>query len=111
MIVELGRLVYDVKVESVGEDKKSVLNNRIAISQGKDKSTFVDIVAWGSTAELIGKFFKKGYEIYIEGHFINKTRKKENIEFETVAINIDNIKFTNGNPKEFTGEIKEETFL
>lgn len=101
MVVELGRLVYDVKVEKVkvGNDEKSVLNNRIAISSGKDKSIFVDIVAWGGTAELIGKYFQKGYEIYVEGHLINKTRKKDDVEFDTVALNVDNIKFTNGNNK------------
>lgn len=99
MVVELGRLVYDVKVEKVkvGNDEKSVLNNRIAISLGKDKTTFVDIVAWGGTAELIGKHFKKGNEIYVEGHLINKTKKKDNVEFDGVTLNIDSIKFTNGN--------------
>ncbi|NFL43171.1 single-stranded DNA-binding protein [Clostridium botulinum] len=100
MVLELGRLVYEVKVDKVGDDKKSVLNNKIAISSGKEKTTFLDIVAWGGTADLIGKYFKKGYEIYVEGHLINKIRKKENVEFEAVVLNIENIKFTNGNPKE-----------
>lgn len=102
MISELGRLVFDVKVEKVkvGSDEKSVLNNRLAISSGKDKTTFIDVVAWGGTADLIGKHFKKGYEIYIEGHLVNKTRKKEDVEFDSVAINIENVKFTNGNHKE-----------
>lgn len=111
MITELGRLVFDVKVETVGNNKK-VVNNRIAIQQGKNKSTFVDIVAWGHYAELIGNYYKKGYEIYIEGHLVNKTRKKDDVEFTTVAINVDNIKFTNGNPKEdipYTGDV--ENFL
>ena len=105
MVGEIGRLVFDVKVDKVGADKKSVLNNRLAISSGKDsngkeKTTFIDVVAWNGTADLIGKYFKIGYEIYVEGHLINTTRKKDNVEFNTVAINIDTIKFTNGNPKE-----------
>lgn len=100
MVTELGRLVYDVKVDKVGADKKSVLNNKLAISLGKEKTTFIDIVAWNAPAELIGKYYKKGYEIYVEGHLINITGKKDNVEYEKVAINIDNIKFTNGNPKD-----------
>jgi single-stranded DNA-binding protein len=112
MLSELGRLVFDVKVEYVGDEKKPVLNNRLAIQLGKDKTTFIDVVAWDKVAETICKNFKKGYEIFIEnGHLINKTRKKDNVEFETVALYIDKIKFTNGNPKEFTGEIAGDSFL
>jgi single-strand DNA-binding protein len=99
MVMELGRLVYDVKLDEVGEDKK-VVNNRIAIQVAKDKTTFIDIVAWGSTAEIIAKYFKKGYEILIQGTLINKTRKKEEVEYESVAILVDKVMFTNGNAKE-----------
>lgn len=103
MVTELGRLVFDVNLETVKEDKK-VINNRIAIQHGKDKTTFIDIVAWGKNAEIISNYFKKGYEIYIEGNLINKTALKNDVEFQTVAIQVENIKFTNGNPKETTLE-------
>lgn len=100
MIMELGRLVYDVEVKEVAGNKK-VLNNRIAIQNSKDDTTFVDIVAWNNTAELLGKYFKKGYEILVQGQLINNTKKKDNIEYETVGILVNKIIFTNGNPKEF----------
>ncbi len=99
MVMELGRLVFEVKLDEVGDDKK-VVNNRIAIQVGKDKTTFVDIVAWGSTAELIAKYFNKGNEILIQGILTNKTRKKEEVEYETVAILVDRVIFTHGNAKE-----------
>lgn len=101
MLMEIGRLVYDVEVKEVGDNKK-VLNNRIAIQNSKDNTTFIDIVAWNSTAELIGKYFKKGYEILIQGYLINRTKKKDNVEYDTVAIFVDKVIFTNGNPKEFS---------
>lgn len=103
MLMELGRLVYDVEVKDVGEDRK-VINNRIAIQNNKDDSTFVDVVAWDGTAELIGKYFKKGYEILIHGRLVNNKKKKEDIEYDTVSILIDKVIFTNGNPKEITLE-------
>ena len=80
-----------------------MLNNRLAIAIGKDETTFVDIVAWGATAELIAKYFKKGFEILVQGHLINKKRKKDNVEYDTVAILVDKVIFTNGNPKEGSG--------
>lgn len=108
MICELGRLVYEVKINNVGNEKKPVVNNRIAINQGKDRTCFIDIVAWGKNAETIGKYYKQGYEIFIEGQLMNKKSKtKDGAEFETVAILVDKIKFTNGNPKEFTEDPKD----
>lgn len=102
MIIELGRLTYPVKLDTVKvkDSEKKVLNNRLAIPINKDKSTFIDIVAWGTTAELINKHFKKGFEILVQGTLINNTRKKENVEFETVVLLIEKVLFTHGNPRE-----------
>jgi single-strand DNA-binding protein len=102
----LGRLVFDVKLEEVGDNKK-VLNNRIAMPAGKDKATFIDIVAWNGTAELINTWYKKGYEILLQGELIQKTAKKENVDFNTVAIQVEKLIFTNGNPKDANQEGKE----
>ncbi len=111
MVVELGRLYFNVELKEVGENKLKVLNNRLAINNGKDKKdTFVDIVAWQGTAELIAKYYKKGDEIYIEGNLINSTTKKENVEFENVAINVTRIKFTHGNNNPKINELSEEDF-
>lgn len=103
MVMEIGRLVYDVEVKEVGEEKRKVLNNRIAINIAKDKTTYVDITAWNGTAELIAKYFKKGHEICVVGNLINNTKKttKDNTDFEyyTVGILVDHIVFTHGNSK------------
>ena len=99
MVMELGRLVYDVEVKDVGDNKK-VLNNRMAIRNGKDSTTFIDIIAWNSTAELISTYFKKGYEILVEGRLMNVTRKKNEVEYDSIALLVNNIHFTSGNPKE-----------
>ncbi|MGD9677008.1 MAG: single-stranded DNA-binding protein [Vulcanibacillus sp.] len=96
----LGRLVFDVEVKEVGENKdKKVLNNRLAVSIGKDKTTFIDMEAWGNTAEIIEKYYVKGNEILVEGQLINKTRKKEEVEYEVVSFLVDKIMFTYGNKK------------
>jgi len=95
----LGRLVYDVKVTTL-ENGKKVLNNRLAMKVGKDLTTFIDIVAWEGTAEFIEKYYKKGFEILLQGELINKKGLKENVEYDTVAILVDKVIFTYGNPRE-----------
>jgi len=74
MIIELGKLLNEVKTDTVTSEKgdRTVLNNRIMIYQGKNRSTFVDITVWGKTAEFVENHFKQHDEIYIEGELKNK---------------------------------------
>ncbi len=100
IVALIGRLVFDVEVKEVGESKdKKVLNNRLAISIGKERTTFIDIEAWGNTAEIIEKYYTKGNEILLEGQLINRTRKREEVEYEIVSFLVDKIIFTYGNKK------------
>ena len=44
--------------------------NRVYSTDGgekKEEVTFIDLEAWGRTAEVIGEYFKKGRPIFIEG--------------------------------------------
>ena len=44
--------------------------NRVFTPEGGEKReevTFIDLEAWGRTAEVIGEYFKKGRPIFIEG--------------------------------------------
>lgn len=74
MNAEIGRLAQEVatKTVPVGDEERAVLNNRVAISLGKDKSAFIQIVAWGKLAEFIVEHFGKGDELYFEGYVRNR---------------------------------------
>lgn len=94
MIIELGKLLNEVQVKTVTTDKgkKSVLNNRISIYQGKNKTTFIDITAWGFTAEFIAKHFKKGDEIFVEGEIKNKSVTIEDKTFQNCFLLVTNVR-------------------
>ena len=94
MIIELGKLLNEVQTKNVTTEKgeKTVLNNRIAIYQGKNKTTFIDITAWGFTAEFIGKHFNKGDEIYVEGELKNKSITIEDKTFQSSFILVNNVR-------------------
>lgn len=64
-----GRITNDVEVK-MSRDGKSVLKLRIAVNRrrgGEQKTTFFTAVIWGTAAETVGKFFKKGSSIYVAG--------------------------------------------
>lgn len=39
----------------------------IAINEGKDRTTFLDIECWQQTAELVNKYWRKGKQIALTG--------------------------------------------
>lgn len=86
----------EVKQREIRGELRSVLNNRVAISEGADSATYMDVTAWGSTAELIGQYLKKGDEFYAAGSLRNKPIKVGDKEIQTVYLNIERIKFTHG---------------
>lgn len=98
MIIELGKLLNEVKAQSVttGKGERTVLNNRIMIYQGKDRTTFVDITAWGGLAEFIAKYFKQGEEIYIEGELKNKQITVEGKPIQSFYILLTNARIVYG---------------
>jgi len=77
----VGRVTKDPEVLSTQSGKK-VAKISLATNQfmGKDKpqkTTFHNIVAWGTTADVAEKYVTKGQEIMIEGHIDNRSYKKK----------------------------------
>ena len=102
MIIELGRLTQAVKTTAVnvGGVEQKVVNNRLAINYGKDRTAFIDISAWGGCGELIAKHFKKGDEIYVEGEIRMKQYKvNEEKSISIPYISVSGVKFTHGRQK------------
>ena len=63
-----GRLTADPEIKNAGETK--VCNFTVANSKkykDKEKKVFLQCSAWGSTAEFVAKYFKKGQEIAVKG--------------------------------------------
>ena len=62
----VGRLtsVPELKYTQAG---KAVLKGCVAVSRDKEKSDFINIVAFGKTAELIAEYHKKGDLIGLSG--------------------------------------------
>lgn len=107
MYANIMRLTKDVEVKivPVSDGEKSVFNNRVAISELGDQTTYINVTAWGSLAELMGQFLKKGDEFYAEGEIKNGSMNTydEQGKIKVIQTNyllIDRIKFTHGNKKE-----------
>lgn len=56
---------------------KMVVTNTIAVRDGKDKSQFIKIKAWESTADLLTKYIAKGDKVTLQGLFKTDTHDKD----------------------------------
>ena len=101
MIMELCRLVRDVELKKMNfnGEERSVLNNAIAIAINKEQSAFIDMTAWGKTAETMAAYLKKGDEVVIKGELRNKKYKADNKEITMPYVLVSSFEFTYGNKR------------
>ena len=71
-----GRTCSEWKTHKYGEGK-SFVTNTLAIQEGKDKTEFVSVTAFGKTAEVIYKYVKKGDMVLVEGSIHTTVSEKE----------------------------------
>lgn len=86
----IGRLTANPEVKDIPDGKK-VLQFTVAVKRNykADTSDFIRCEAWNKTAELIGKYLKKGDPIALEGEW--NTGSYQNKDGATVYTNICNV--------------------
>lgn len=102
-----GHLTRSPECRQVGPDR-TVCNFGIAINRrfkGKDgelkeEATFVDIEAWGRTAELVSQYLSKGAPAYIEGALkMDSWEDKDGSKRSKLKVVADSVQFLGSKPK------------
>lgn len=70
------------------------------------ETLFVDVIAFGKIGELIGEYFVKGMNIFIEGRLKQETWESDGVKKSKLVVYAENVKFGN-NKKEAPKEIEE----
>lgn len=86
-VILAGRTCAEWKTRKYG-DNKSYVTNSLGISEGKDKTEFVAVTAFGKTAEVLYKYVKKGDMVLIEGSIHTYVSEKDGKKqyFTTVVV-------------------------
>ena len=77
----LGRFTRDNEFKELGST--SVLRNNIAVQRnfknkdGERESDFINVVAFGKTAELLNQYFGKGQQVAVQGRIQTGSYDKE----------------------------------
>lgn len=98
----LGRLVRDVELKYT-QSGKAVAKFTVAVDrdnkkklqeQGQPTADFISCVAWGKTAELIGKYFGKGSQIGVTGRLqTGSYTKRDGSKVYTTDVVVDKVTF------------------
>lgn len=91
-----GRLTRDVEVRyTQGAEPKAYAMFGVAVNRQfkKDECDFINCKAWGKTAEFLGKHFKKGQEILLEGRIEVNVSDVDGVKTTFVNVVAEQVKF------------------
>ena len=80
----LGRLVADPELVNYGNEGKHLARFRIAANVRKDKAVFYNGIAFNQQADVMGKYLKKGSQVFLEGYFQNNSAHNSFYNFHFV---------------------------
>ena len=106
-VVIAGNLTRDPEVKFMANER-AVCNFGIATNRkwkdqagnAKEEVTFIDVEAWGRTAELVGQYLKKGAPAYIEGRLKLDTWEKDGQKHSKLKVVADSVQFLGGKREE-----------
>jgi single-strand DNA-binding protein len=111
-VVLAGHLTRDPELKQIGADRV-VANTGLAINRRwkdaagtqHEEATFVEIEAWGRTAELVGQYLKKGSPAYVEGRLkLDSWDDKESGQKRTkMKVVAENVQFLGARPTSSEG--------
>lgn len=80
-VVLKGRLTKDVDLRyTQGSEPKAFCMFSVAVNRMKEgECDFINCKAWGKTAEFLGKYFKKGQEVVLQGRIEVSTQNTDGV--------------------------------
>lgn len=111
-VILLGNLTRDVEIKYTPSNN-AVANLSVAVNrkwtsaagEKKEEVAFIDMEAWGKTAENIAKFFAKGRPILVEGRLKQETwdDKETGKKRSKLLVSIDTFHFCGGDKQDKGG--------
>ncbi|MGN0601728.1 MAG: single-stranded DNA-binding protein [Oscillospiraceae bacterium] len=99
-VILMGRITQDLEVKQTPSGV-SVLSFTVAVQrsyarQGEERQTdFINCVAWRQQADFIGRYFRKGRMIALEGNLRTRTYDDKNgVKHYVTEVFVDSVSFT-----------------
>lgn len=93
----IGRITKEIELR-YSASGTAVLRNSLAVNRKfkKDETDFINLLAFGKTAELMANHLNKGDQVGIEGHIQTGSYEKDGKKVYTTEVVVDSITFIGG---------------
>ena len=111
-VILMGRLTHDPEMRTT-QAGTSVTSFSLAVERdfakdGEKQTDFIDVVAWGKTAEFVCRYFAKGHMIAVQGRLQARMyTDKEGNKRKAVEVTAEKVSFT-GEPKKAESAAERE---
>lgn len=118
----MGRLTRDAELRYASNTETAILRFNVAVDRrlSKEKrmeaennnqptADFINCIAFGKTAEIIGQYFGKGNKIAITGHIQTGSYEKDGQRIYTTDVVVDSFDFVESNSSSNTNTNQENT--
>lgn len=99
-VILIGRVSNDITINK-SQSGTSMCNFSIAVDRymGKDKEKATDFIrctAFGSTADILGRYAGKGKQVAVEGNIKTGSYEKDGVKHYTQDVQIDKVELLGG---------------
>lgn len=96
-IILTGNITNDLEVKPAGQSQVLKFGIGVRGNFKKDETNFIQIEAWGKSAELIEQYCQKGSKILVMGELKqDRFEDKEGNKREKLKVNVDKFEFLDG---------------
>ena len=112
-VILCGHLTRDVELRH--GQSTDVARVGIAVNRRKEGVDFFNLVAFGKTADFMGKYFGKGSRVLIDGRLQSSTYEKDGVKHTAFDVIVDNVEFADSkrdaprHDNDFGGEPTDDT--
>lgn len=94
-----GRLTRDPETVSMQDGNKySKFSLAVDRPYQKDKTDFIDVIAWNKTAELVERYLVKGRQVIVQGSLQIDTYERDGIKRTKAVVRAERVEFIGSNP-------------
>lgn len=94
-----GRLTRDPECTTIQSGNKyakfSLAVDRV---YQKDKTDFIDVIAWDKTADLVERYLVKGRQVIVQGSLQIDTYERDGVKRTKAVVRADRVEFIGSNP-------------
>ena len=94
-----GRLTRDPETVSMQDGNKySKFSLAVDRTYHKDKTDFIDVIAWNKTAELVERYLVKGRQVIVQGSLQIDTYERDGVKRTKAVVRAERVEFIGTNP-------------